>query len=81
MNGNRGRKSVRDNAERQHAVIEERDLDEPAAQSMDARELYVIRTQSNELIWIVDARSEEEYERMHISGAYSLVPFLALCDG
>ena len=50
------------------------------AKGMDARELHMIYTRSNELIWIVDARSEEEFDRMHISGAHSLVRSSSGCN-
>lgn len=60
-------------AEGKHSIVEENELDERRAEGIDARELHMIFTRSNELIWIVDARSEEEFDRMHISGALSLV--------
>ena len=40
---------------------------------MSADELYLIRTQSNEYLVFVDARSEEEYNTSHISSSISLV--------
>ena len=41
--------------------------------SMSADEFYLIRTQSNEYLVFVDARSEEEYNTSHISSSISLV--------
>ena len=45
------------------------------ATPISADELYMIFTQSNELIEIVDARSEDEYQTSHIESARSLVLF------
>ena len=41
--------------------------------SMSADEFYLIRTQSNEYLVFVDARSEEEYNASHITSSISLV--------
>lgn len=43
------------------------------ATPIHAEDLYIIYTQSNELIEIVDARSTEEYKAKHIEGSKSLV--------
>ena len=43
------------------------------ADEISAEELYIIRTQSNEYILIVDCRSKREYEESHISGSMPLV--------
>lgn len=67
------RKAKAEEEEGRRSIVEESELDERVAEGMDARELHMIYTRSNELIWIVDARSEEEFDRMHISGAHSLV--------
>lgn len=45
----------------------------PIAKSIDANELYIICTQSNEYLLLVDARSEEEYLEGHIASSLSLV--------
>ncbi|KAK8823679.1 hypothetical protein WA577_002598 [Blastocystis sp. JDR] len=68
-------KAKAEEEEGRRSIVEESELDERAAEGMDARELHMIYTRSNELIWIVDARSEEEFDRMHISGAHSLNEF------
>ena len=43
------------------------------ASSITAEELYIIFTQSNEYIQIVDARSEKEYKEKHIERAMHVV--------
>lgn len=40
---------------------------------MDMETFYDIFTRSNELIYVVDCRSQEEYDECHISGAKTLV--------
>ena len=42
-------------------------------QQMDMAEVYDLFTRSNELIHVVDCRSQEEFDECHISGAYTLV--------
>ncbi|KAK8819448.1 hypothetical protein WA556_002438 [Blastocystis sp. ATCC 50177/Nand II] len=41
-------------------------------QQMDMAEFYDLFTRSNELIHVVDCRSQEEFDECHISGAYTL---------
>ena len=57
--------------------IETLEVEEPEsemlAEEISAEELYIIRTRSNEYILIVDARSKEEFDAAHISGALPLV--------
>ena len=57
--------------------IETLEVEEPEsemlAEEISAEELYIIRTQSNEYILIVDCRSKREYEESHISGSMPLV--------
>ena len=74
------RKAKTEEEEGRRSIVEESELDERVAKGMDARELHMIYTRSNELIWIVDARSEEEFDRMHISGAHSLVRSSSGCN-
>lgn len=45
----------------------------PNVQEMDMKEFHLIFTQSNELIHVVDCRSQEEFDTCHISGAHRLV--------
>ena len=45
----------------------------PKEQQMDMKEFHLIFTQSNELIQVVDCRSQEEYDACHISGSHRLV--------
>ena len=45
----------------------------PAEQQMDMKQFHMIFTQSNELIYVVDCRSQEEYDACHISGSHRLV--------
>lgn len=40
---------------------------------MDMEEFHMIFTQSNELIHVVDCRSQEEYDVCHIAGSKRLV--------
>lgn len=54
-------------------VDDSQDVFKKLAIPIPAEELYDIFTRSNELIQIVDARSEEEYKEAHISAAKSLV--------
>lgn len=42
-------------------------------QQMDMDQFYLIFTRSNELIHVVDCRSQEEYDSCHISHAKTLV--------
>lgn len=60
--------------------IETLEVNEPESEMLageiSAEELYIIRTQSNEYILIVDARSKEEFEEAHISGA---IPLVTVC--
>ncbi|CBK20675.2 Rhodanese-like protein [Blastocystis hominis] len=59
--------------------IETLEVEEPEsemlAEEISAEELYIIRTRSNEYILIVDARSKEEFDEAHISGALPLEKF------
>lgn len=59
-------------------VEDSQDVFTKMAIPISAEELYDIFTRSNELIQIVDARSEEEYKEAHISAAKSLVFGLCL---
>ena len=43
------------------------------AKSISAKELYIIFTQSNEFIELVDVRSEEEYHEKHIERSKHIV--------
>ena len=52
-----------------HDIVEE----EPIVKSISAQELYIICTQSNEYLLLVDARTEEEYQAGHITSSISLV--------
>lgn len=45
----------------------------PAEQQIDMEEFHMIFTRSNELIQVVDCRSQEEYDVCHISGSKRLV--------
>ena len=56
-----------------HQTILDTNADMPEAKSISVGELYKIRTQSNELIYFIDARSEEEYKVGHIESSRSLV--------
>lgn len=56
-----------------HQTILYTNADMPEAKSISVDELYKIRTQSNELIYFIDARSEEEYKAGHIESSRSLV--------
>lgn len=47
----------------------------PKEQQMDMEEFYTIFTRSNELIHVVDCRSQEEYDACHISGSKRLVQY------
>lgn len=47
----------------------------PKEQQMDMEEFYIIFTRSNELIHVVDCRSQEEYDACHISGSKRLVEY------
>lgn len=40
---------------------------------MDMETFYMIFTRSNELIHVVDCRSQEEFDSCHISGSHTLV--------
>ena len=42
-------------------------------EKLDMAEFYDLFTRSNELIHVVDCRSQEEFDECHISGAYTLV--------
>ncbi|OAO18102.1 ribonuclease P subunit Rpp30 [Blastocystis sp. ATCC 50177/Nand II] len=44
-------------------------------QQMDMAEFYDLFTRSNELIHVVDCRSQEEFDECHISGAYTLADY------
>lgn len=49
-------------------------------QQMDMDEFHVIFTRSNELIHVVDCRSQEEYDECHISGSHTLVTASVFCE-
>ena len=49
-------------------------------QQMDMDEFHMIFTRSNELIHVVDCRSQEEYDECHISGSYTLVVVSVFCE-
>lgn len=49
-------------------------------QQMDMDEFHMIFTRSNELIHVVDCRSQEEYDECHISGSHTLVTASVFCE-
>ena len=67
-----GRELVKDR-KTTHQTILDSNANMPEAKSISIDELYKIRTQSNELIYFIDARSEEEYKAGHIESSRSLV--------
>lgn len=56
-----------------HQTILDTNAEMPEAKPISVDELYMIRTQSNELIYFIDARSEEEYKAGHIESSKPLV--------
>ena len=74
------RKAKAEEEEGRRSIVEDSELDEIVAEGMDARELHMIYSSRSSLSWIVDARSEEEFDRMHISGAHSLVRSSSGCN-
>lgn len=72
LGGFTGRELAKDR-KNAHQTILDTNAEMPEAKSISVDELYMIRTQSNELIYFIDARSEEEYKAGHIESSKPLV--------